>query len=182
MKQTIIIHGAPYEDRFYSLETSTPSNGVWIPWVQKQLSVKDVLVQAPEFPKPYDPVYEDWSKILDQMIINKEVIMVAHSCGAGFLLRYFSEKKEIIPKKIFLVAPWIDTQKELTTDFFNFEIDPSITDRIQIDLIMSDDDHYQIPSVEIIMKALPKINYHRFIDRGHFTEKEFPELVELILK
>ncbi len=63
MKQTILIHGAPYEEEFYNPETPSPSNANWFPWLQKQMALKNELCQALEFPRPYDPIYSDWVSV-----------------------------------------------------------------------------------------------------------------------
>lgn len=184
MKQVILIHGAPYEASFYSPETPSPSNSNWLPWLQKQLAIKDILCQALEFPKPYDPIYEQWLEVINQINISSETTLVGHSCGAGFLLRYLSENKNIIPGKVILVAPWIDTQKELTTDFFKFEFDKNLPGRTNLHIFISSDDEENIDSFEVVKKELPNAIYHEFTDKGHFdgegSGKSIPELLELL--
>lgn len=143
-------------------------------------------------PHPYDPNYEEYCEVLNQMSINNETILVGHSCGAGFLIRYFSEYIELKPKKIVLVAPWLDLEGYLeginpNTNFFDFNIDKELSQRIHIDLVYSTDDDKEIlDSVDKIKHELNPIQEHVFSDKGHFTEpdlgsKEFPELVEIIL-
>lgn len=118
MNHVVLIHGAPYEEEFYNPEKPSPSHTNWFPWLQKQLALKDEISVAPEMPHPYNPIYEDHCAVFEQMKISNETILVGHSCGGGFLLRYFSEYPELHPKKIILVAPWIDPEpKELTTGF-----------------------------------------------------------------
>jgi uncharacterized protein len=123
------------------------------------------------------------------MKINSETILVGHSCGAGFLLRYFSEHPDLKPKKIILVAPWIDPEPHiLNTGFFDFTIDGTLTDRIDVVVFYStDDDEPMIKTAEIIEKALPNATYHKYSDKGHFTKgdlgtEEFPELLDEVLR
>lgn len=192
MKQVILIHGLPDKNEVLEDIWPSPSNSHWFPWVQKQLTRKDVLCQTPEMPKAYNPNYQDHKKVLDQFDITEETILVGHSCGGGFLLKYFSENKTLKPKKIILVAPWLDPDKYLkklnpSSDYFDFKFDLDLPARTSIDCMYStDDDDYIIKSVEIIKKELPSINYISFADKGHFTEpdlgtKEFPELMNYIL-
>lgn len=192
MNHTILIHGMPSKEEYLGEGGwPSPSNAHWIPWIQTQLSYKDLLSQAPEMPSPYEPNYEKWKEIFEQFKISDETILVGHSCGGGFLLRYFSENKQLSPKRMILVAPWIDPEPhELGegNDFFGFEIDPNLTSRTDLHLIYSTDD--EVPctkSAEIIKNALPILATHEFSDKGHFTEptlgtKAFPELLEVILK
>lgn len=189
MKQVIIIHGLTDEEEFYSDGYLSPSNAHWIPWVQKQLNKKDVLSQALEMPKPYFPDYKDWSEVFSQIKISKETILIGHSCGAGFLVRYLSEHPEIIPEKVILIAPWIDTDNYLRDQgntFFDFNINSSISHRTKVHImISSDDEQYIHDSVKIITTEISGISMHEFSDKGHFTEpdlkgKEFPELLEVL--
>lgn len=167
----------------------SPSNAHWLPWIQTELSRKEILSQAPEMPRPYDPDYQSWLKVFEQFAISNESIFVGHSCGGGFLLRYFSEHPELKPKKIILVAPWTDpAPHELTNGFFDFEIDPALTQRTELHVfISSDDGASMLSTVDTIEKSLPDVIWHRFTGKRHFTErhlgtKAFPELLEAILK
>lgn len=181
MKQTILIHGAPYEKEFYNPEKASPSNTNWFPWLQKQLALRDELCQALEFPKPYDPSYEQWVQVFEQMSINNETVLIGHSCGGGFLLRYLSEHSELKPKQVILVAPWLDPKHELTENFFDFQIDPSLASRTNLEVfISSDDDEEMQTSFQKIKEVISEIHVHQFSDKGHFCEKDFPELLELL--
>ncbi len=193
MKQVILIHGLPSEDQYKSNEWPSPSNSHWFSWIQKQLTRKGMLCQSLEMPRPYNPNYKDYCEVLDQINITDETILVGHSCGGGFLVRYFSEHKELHPKKIILVAPWLDIDGELkeldsNTTFFNFDIDSDLSKRTHIDVIYSTDDDKDIKeSIELIKNKVHNIEIHIFSDKGHFTErdlgtKEFPELIDIIRK
>jgi predicted alpha/beta hydrolase family esterase len=193
MKQVIMIHGLPDEEEFFDPLRESPSNCHWFPWIQRELSKKEVLSQSLEMPHPYNPDYRDHAAVLDQMVISPETILVGHSCGGGFLIKYFSQHPEKKPKKIILVAPWIDPEnylKELNpqSDFFDFTIDAHLTERTEVICFCStDDEEYIIESVEKIHQALPKMIIHQFHDKRHFCEsdlktKAFPELLEEILK
>jgi predicted alpha/beta hydrolase family esterase len=190
MNQVIIIHGAPEKEEYLGEGGwPSPSNTHWIPWVQTQLSYKEILSQAPEMPRPYDLIYENWVEVFEQFKVSNETTLVGHSCGGGFLLRYLSENKNVSPKKVILVAPWLDPEpKELSTNFFDFEIDQTLVKRTNLHIFMSSDDFEGcLKSFETIERLLPNATYHKFIDKGHFTEpvlgiKAFPELLDEILK
>jgi len=192
MKQIILIHGLPDKEEILDDVFPSPSNAHWFPWIQKQLTKKDVLCQSLEMPKSYDPTYSEHKRVLDQMEISDETILVGHSCGGGFLLRYLSDRKDLKPKKVILVAPWLDLEgslKELNpqSDYFNFKIDTALTDRTDLRCMYSTDDSKDIlKSVDTIKEKLPDIKMSVFTNKKHFTEKhlkskEFPELLELIL-
>ena len=192
MKQVILIHGLPDKEEILDDMFPSPSNAHWFSWIQKQLTKKDILCQSLEMPKSYNPTYSEHKRVLDQMEISNETILVGHSCGGGFLLRYLSEHKELKPKKVILVAPWLDLEgylKKLNplSDYFDFEIDKTLTSRTDLHCMYSTDDSKDIlNSVEMIKEKLPDIKVSVFTNKKHFTEKhlkskEFPELLELIL-
>lgn len=188
MKNAIIIHGTCDEAEYFSDKYPSLSNSHWFPWLQKQLLMNGILAQTPEMPEAYSPDYEAWKREFEQFNIDEDSILVGHSCGAGFLLRWLSENKVRIDK-LLLVAPWLDPDKEKTASFFDFEIDKSITDRIgETHLLFSNDDESDIlESVRIIKESIPDILFHEFTGRGHFTSGQmgtdkFPELLDYILK
>jgi len=46
MKNAIIIHGRPSKEVYYSSDYPSSSNFVWIPWLQKQLIIKSLILGA----------------------------------------------------------------------------------------------------------------------------------------
>lgn len=187
MQNAIILHGSTDEEEYFNDKYPSQSNLGWIPWLQKQLLIKGILTQTPELPEAYDPNYGKWKKEFERYDISKETILVGHSCGGGFLIRWLSENKVTV-KKLVLVAPWLDPYRARPTDFFDFEIDKNMQERIgEIHLFVSEDDENDIQkSVEIIESNISGIIKKTFTDKGHFlldemgTEK-FPELLEVVL-
>lgn len=188
MKNAIIIHGSCDKDEYFSDKYPSLSNSHWLPWLQKQLLINNILTQTPEMPEAYNPDYKKWSKEFEKFDINNETILIGHSCGAGFLLRWLSENKVKI-NKLILVAPWLNPNREKTESFFDFEISKDINDQSgEIHLLVSKDDAADIQeSVNLIKNNIPVITCHEFSDFGHFiyghmkTDK-FPELLNYILE
>ncbi|MFH1088509.1 MAG: alpha/beta hydrolase, partial [Patescibacteria group bacterium] len=83
MKTALILHGKPSKKGYYDPKRESQSNEHWIPWLQHQLLLRDILAQTPEWPKPYDPNYKDWSDLFSQFKVDKNTILIGHSCGAG---------------------------------------------------------------------------------------------------
>lgn len=146
--------------------------------------MKDISAQTPEMPTPYEPEYEAWKEIIERFPLNEETILIGHSCGGGFIVRYLSEHN-IKVGKVVLVAPWIDPEKKLKTGMFDFEINKNIIAKTAgITIFNSNDDHETIQnSVEMLKNKIKNIKTVEFKNYGHFCYKhmktrEFPELLE----
>lgn len=188
MKNAILLHGKPGKEEYYDASTPSCSNYHWFPWLQKQLIVKDVKTDTPEVPYAFDPQYDLWVREVERFEIGPDTTLVGHSCGGGFWVRYLSEHKDLKVGKVVLVAPSLDPEKTWGAKFFDFEIDPSLIERVkELVIIHSTNDHEGIQeSVKIIRAAIPGLTYREFENMGHFTvgdmpSSEFPELKELIL-
>lgn len=187
MKSAVLLHGTCDKEEYFSDEYPSLSNSHWLPWLQKQLLTKGVFTQTPEIPEAYNPQYDLWKREFERFPINEETTLVGHSCGGGFLVRWLTENKVKVGKLV-LVAPWLDPERAKTTDFFEFEVDPQLIERVnELHLLVSADDDSDIhQSVEIIIKALPALRLHKFTGLGHFTygqmkTDKFPELLDILV-
>ena len=184
MKQAIILHGTTDAKEYYSDKYPSLSNSHWQPWLQKQLLMLDWEVHTPEIFHAHKPTYDKWLRELNRYDLDKDTCLIGHSCGGGFLLRYLTENKNLQVDKVILVAPWLDPDRENSTDMFDFNIDPSIEDRCSSLTIMHSTDDFEpiIKSMRIIKNDLPEAHYIEFADKGHFCfgdmgTREFPELL-----
>jgi predicted alpha/beta hydrolase family esterase len=185
MKNAIILHGSPEKSDYYDAAKPAESNRAWLPWLQRQLQLKDIKADTPEVPYSYDPRLDLWTKEFERFEVGPETLLIGHSCGAGFLVRWLSEHKKVQVKKVILVAPLLDPDRNVTTDFFDFQIDPDLLTRADKFLLYhsSNDMPSVQKSVAQIREALPDIIYREFSNRGHFGDKDikndkFPELLE----
>lgn len=189
MKNAIILHGRPSKAEYYNLVYPSMSNSHWLPWLQKQLLTHDIAAETPEIPLSYEPVWERWVKEVERYDITSETILIGHSCGAGFWVRYLSEHQDVRVGNVFLVAPWIDTEQEDPNHFFDFVIDQRLVARTSgLTIIHSSNDGPEMQSsVKVLRQQLSDIKYIELAERGHFTHStmptdEFPELLTEILK
>lgn len=189
MKNAIILHGGPSKEEYYDPKMPSMSNSHWIPWLQGQLLKKDIPTATPEVPKSFDRNWEVWNTEVERFDIGRETILVGHSTGAGFFIKYLSIHPELKVGKVILVAPWLDPDRKKTINFFDdFEIDAEMVKRTDgIIIWYSDNDEQDVlKTVEIMKKTAVGIKYKEFHNYGHFcfddlkTEK-FPELLELIV-
>ena len=186
-QRAVILHGMPDEDEYYSSDNPTGSNSHWLPWLQKELQSRDYDAQTPEVFESYRPQYDLWKAEFERNVSDEPMVLVGHSCGAGFLVRWLSENPDAIVSTLVLVAPWLDPDRDETDDFFEFEIDENLPERVdRFHMFYStDDDSSILTSVEMILEALPDVIQHRYFDRGHFTRRdlgtvEFPDLLDVL--
>ncbi len=187
--KALLIHGSCDKEEYFDDQYPSLSNSHWFPWLQKQLLIKEIFTQTPEMPEPFQPNYQLWKSEFERYPVDKDTILVGHSCGGGFLVRWLSENKQTI-KKLILVAPWMDPSNRSTDSFFEFEIDPQLADRCQsIEILISDDEDVEgvQESVQTLSQSFPKAHLHQFSGMGHFTfdpmgTEKFPELLDLVLK
>ena len=186
MKTAVIVHGMISKEEYAQNPISSQDH--WYPWLKKELSLHNISCEIPQFPEPYDPVYEKWCAVFEQYKIDQNTVLIGHSLGAGFLVRWLSENKVLVGK-VMLVAPFLDPDHdEVRSDFFNFAIDNRMWEKTQgLHLfISSDDDQEILTSANQIRIAVKEITVKEFSNRGHFTfddmkTDEFPELLNMIL-
>ncbi|MDB5171158.1 MAG: hypothetical protein JWO35_852 [Candidatus Saccharibacteria bacterium] len=186
MKNAILVPGRPDKNQHYDPSLPSNSEGYWFSWLKRQLILNDIQANAIEPPMPFRPRYEEWKKEFERFDITNETVLVGHSCGGGFLVRYLSEHKDLKVGKVYLVAPWInpdDNALSETADFFHFKIDPNFARRAaSVTVFVSSDDYPDVvKTVDILAEKVPDLDIHHYNDRGHFKEKLFPELLDLII-
>ncbi|MCL2439365.1 MAG: alpha/beta hydrolase [Alphaproteobacteria bacterium] len=186
MKKAIICHGVSSGfDKELRADTPNCSRN-WLGWLQQKYIQSGVVCQNPLFPNAWVPArnWADDVNMFSRLELDEDTRLVGHSCGAGFLLKYLSERPEIRVRHLVLVAPWIDPQRKLGDYFANLRLDKNLPERVgRIDLIYSENDREGvIESTEKILEALPLTNVMR-LSKGHFNEedmgREFPELWEV---
>jgi predicted alpha/beta hydrolase family esterase len=190
MKNAIILHGGPSREEYYDPKLPSESNAHWLPWLQAQLLKNDIAAATPEVPKAFDRNWEVWNREVERFDITPDTILVGHSTGAGFFVKYLSIHPEITVGNIVLVAPWLDPEQKHTRNFFNdFEIDPGLAARAKrVTVFYSDNDQSDVQmTVQILRDKLPELTYRTFHNYGHFCYEnmkttEFPELLEEVLQ
>ena len=191
MKNCIIIHGCPSNVEKAMNEKTRTYDKHWIPWTKKELEKRGIKTFVPLMPEPWKPDYKKWEKEFEKQNINEDTILIGHSCGCAFLVRWLGETKRKI-KKLILVAPWKlpygkGESFEIRKRFYDYKIDDKINQRIKKIVIFTADDEEKDGKESVRI-------FHRYLGgkiielkgRGHYTledvgTEEFPELVREIL-
>lgn len=188
MKNAIILHGQPGKEEYYDPERPSMSNAHWIAWLQAQLLKNDIAAATPEVPFAFKPDWDLWVQEVERFDINSDTLIVGHSRGCDFWLRWLSEHTEKKVGKVVLVAPGLGYLTKDDNYFGKFELDPNLVERTDgITIFNSDDDNESIQqAVREIRNVLKNVGYKEFHLR-HFTfgsmgTDKFPELLEEALK
>lgn len=196
-QQVLVIHGGTsfksYENYLEDLKSKEISlNRIRPGWDWKGTLHTDLGddfdVLVPHFPNKQNANYEEWKilfeKILD--ITDDDLILVGHSLGGMFLVKYLSENKinKYIRGLFIVSSPFKRVDKdEKDIRFAHTEDLKNISDQIEnIHFIHSRDDKVVgFESLEKFKEELPDANYLVFEDRNHFfKEDSLPEIVEMI--
>lgn len=181
----ILIPGRPDKGQHYDPTEPSNSQNYWFAWLQRQLILQDIHAVSLEPPFPFRPRYDEWRTEFERFDITPDTILIGHSCGGGFLLRWLSENTDKQVGKVILVAPWINPDNYLesdTADFFDFAIDPDFSTRTKsvTVFISSDDEPSVVKTVNILKDTARHLDLREYTDRGHFEEAEFTVLLEAI--
>lgn len=189
MKQVIILHGCPSDaEKAMNPETRTYDKH-WISWTKERLTGKGIKTETPLMPEPWYPDYEKFKSEFEKYEVNENTVLVGHSCGSAFLVRWLGESKKSIAKLI-LVAPWKipSKEKEYREKFYIYLIDKTIKDRVgEIVMFTADDEKDEgKESLKIFHDALGgeviELKGHGHYTMGDMGTTEFSELLDVILK
>ena len=188
----IIIHGCPSNaEKAMDSKTRTYDKH-WRLWAKKDIEKKGFTVDAPLMPEPWDADYYLWKKEFEKLVVNRDSVLIGHSCGCSFLVRWLGETKKRCGKLI-LVAPWKipygngqDLEKKKR--FYEYKVDEGIRNRVKEIIIFTSDNEAGEgkESAEIFHRALGG-EVISLSGRGHYTLKdmktdEFPELIDAVLR
>lgn len=193
--QIVFIHGGDSfdtDEEFYDFLKSLNYN----PDAQEQKKWRDGIKEAltethecimPRMPNAMNANYTAWCIWFEKVIpfLRDDVILVGHSMGGGFLLRYLSESKlPVTVAQLHLVAGVIDDIDCPGLGEFGIEIatwSGFVSNINAVHLWHSrDDDCVPIHHSERLAAKYPQAITHYLDSRGHFLESEFPELLAVI--
>jgi len=192
----VVIHGGTtfdtYKDyisflknRKISLDRLKSHRG-WKDTLQEELG-ENFEVLSPRMPNGTNARYKEWKIWFERIIpfFSKNVILIGHSLGGVFLVKYLSETD--FPKKIkatiLVAAPFDDSDREESLADFKL---PSSLEKFakqggKIYLIQSKDDPVvSFGEIGKYKQALPNAETIIFNDREHFNEESFPEMIKLL--
>lgn len=184
----IIVHGCPSDVEKAMHEKTRTYDKHWIPWIRKKLSERNIKIFVPLMPEPWKANYFKWKNEFDKLLVDEDSILIGHSCGCAFLVRWLGETKQKI-KKLILVAPWkIAESGKAEKEFYNYPIDECVKKNVGEIIIFTSNDEEEDGkrSVKIFYKYLGgeiiELENHGHFTLGEMGTEEFPELLDRILK
>jgi uncharacterized protein len=195
--QIVFIHGGDSfdtNDQFYDFLKSLDYNPFAVEQQKWRDNIKEALVEThecimPRMPNALNADYVAWSIWFEKLLpyLHDGVVLVGHSLGAGFLLRYLSENKlPVTASQLHLIGGVIDDVgcpglSEFGVDITAWSDFMTIISEVHI-WHSSDDAYVPMHHAERLAAKYPNATTHYFTDRGHFLQSEFPELLAEITK
>jgi predicted alpha/beta hydrolase family esterase len=186
-RNCIIVHGCPPGPEGEGDAATRSFDKHWIPWVRESLIERDIPTLAPAMPDPWAPVYASYKQEFEKLPVSDRTILIGHSCGCAFLVRWLGESKQRIDTLV-LVAPWKIPRAgdPVRKAFYEFPIDATIKRRVRRIVMFTSDTEQEAgkKSLAIYHAALGG-EIIELAARGHYVigdmgTCEFPELLEAI--
>jgi predicted alpha/beta hydrolase family esterase len=196
-KKVLLIHGGNFfsnrEEYVRDLETKEIQLERLKPYRDWKQNMQEVLgeayeVYAPKMPMSDNAEYVLWKLWFERVmeVVEGPIILVGHSLGAMFLIKYFTENNiEYSVPALFLVAPEYLHTDDIVGGNQNFVVlgdMAQIAEKVgEVVFFHSKDDPVVLyESFEKFKRAIPKAEFQSFSDRGHFWDPSFPEIVAKI--
>jgi hypothetical protein len=77
MRNAVLLYGTCDREEYYSADYSSASNSHRIPWLQKQLLMRDIHAKTPDMFQSYDPDYSVRRNEFEKNDITEETLLVA---------------------------------------------------------------------------------------------------------
>ena len=187
MKNCIIVHGSPSRDKRNDDNYIPDNNKHWMPWLRKNLEEKGINVEIPLMPTPWNPDYNEWKKEFEKLNINENSILIGHSAGGAFLVRWLGETNKKIKKLILISASKKSPDtSERVIELCDFDVNPKLKELIDKTIVFTSDNEPEY-RIENAKDYATELNGELIIlnNKGHFCARdgviEFPELLDKIL-
>ena len=194
-KQIIVIHGGTtfptydaYIEHLTTLDIDIARLRYKVDWkgtMAHDLG-NDYDVLTPKMPNATNAQYKEWQLWFGNILtkIHGDIILIGHSLGGAFLLKYLSENT--IKNKInalFLIAAPIESEKdEYLGEFTKPDDTSNILHQTKKIYIMHSEDDKVVPYTQSqsLHKSIPGSELMTLQDYGHFNKEHFPELIKKI--
>lgn len=192
MTQIVIIHGGDSFSSYDKYLKDLKNRQLDVDQLRPNKRWKDTVIAAfpgadiliPTMPNSANAQYDEWVIWFEKIIpyFSDDVRLIGHSLGAMFLAKYFHENplKKPVHQLILLAAGYNDS----TEDYGSFMITSAKgieKSADEVHLLHSRDD-FIVPYSELAKfeADIPTAHVHRFDNKNHFLDPDFPELIALL--
>lgn len=175
MAKVIIIHG----------NGGGTGNDFWIPETKKQLEEAGIDVWAGTMPDNVLSRSKFWLPyIKDDLKADEQTVIIGFSSGAIAAQRYAEEHKLLGSVLVGTYHTDLGFDDEKQSGYFDktWGWDKIRGNQKWIVQFASTDDEFIAPEESRLVHNKLNTEYHEFTNRGHFMEKDFPELVPAVLE
>jgi predicted alpha/beta hydrolase family esterase len=150
-----------------------------------QEALKDIYaITYPRMPEESNPSYENYKAKIDEELkkIDAKVILVGHSLGSCFLLKYLSENsidKEIVG--LFLIATpfWGDGGWQYEGFRLENDFESKLPAKTPIFLYHgTDDEIVPFSHLALYAKKIPRARISKIVGRGHQLDNDLSGIVQ----
>jgi uncharacterized protein len=194
MRQILIIHGgdsfSSYEEYLHNLKQTELTYDRLLQKRRWKDNIIDTFPEAdvltPQMPNSANAQYDEWTIWFEKILplLGDNVSIIGHSLGAMFLAKYLHSQPLHKPiKQLVLLAAGYDEEAE---GYGQFKIKSATgleRNAHEIHIMHSRDD-FIVPyeALDKFARDIPTATIHRFTDRNHFLDEDFPELIEILEK
>ncbi len=185
----VMIHGCPpNKESFINVETDSDKH--WISWMRRKLTTEGIQVYNPVMPNAWRPNYEEWKAEIEKLNIDAQTVLIGHSCGGAFLVRWLSESKKNIAKLVLVAAAKIPAddatpEKRLWSDFIIDKNIKEYCDEVVVFIGEQDKERHQksarLYAAELGGRLIQFPNYGHFMPADMGGTNAFPELLQEVV-
>lgn len=188
--RVIVVHGIAGDEIIEKNSETRTYDKHWMPWIESEFGKKDIEVIRPIMPDAWDPDYNFWKEGFEQIEINEDDVLVGHSGGCSFLVRWLGETGKKV-RKLILVAPWKIQSMDFSegeNELYDFKINRRVGKNVDEIVVFTSDDEEPDGKesakiyVDFLGAELIELNGHGHYCFGDMGTVEFPELLKKIIE
>jgi len=151
----------------------------FLPWLASELKSAGWQVDVPQLPHADNPNPEEWLAALDELNLDEDTVVIGHSLGGTIITRWLEARQQKLKKVVLVGAPTKTGGKHAETEAVKaLPVSPAIRKLAEFEILYSTDDPFVVAEDTAALSQLVGEAVWQFDGRGHFQEKESPEILK----
>jgi len=198
VKRVLVLHGGNiypsydvYVEELQKKEVHLDRMRAGSDWKQELPNVlgSEYDVLLPRMPLSDNAEYALWKLWFERIVpvFGEPCILVGHSLGAMFLVKYLTENKlkQKVPKLVLVSPEYMRGKESMDAWGGNFILQEDLSmlvEQVEDVVFFHSEDDPVVPYESFLRfrEVFPQAQFLSFKDRGHFTEASFPEIIGTI--